>query len=268
MNHRRVLYLSHGSPDLTLTDHPARDFLRTLGERLPKPRGALVISAHFETPTLVLGSAPAPDTWHDFHGFPRPLYDLRYPAPGLPETAAALARTLTMTGIDARLDSSRPLDHGIWSPLSLVWPEAEVPLIPVSVPMQIDTSGQLAIAAALGRWAEANDLLLIGSGAATHNLGDRHAAHDAPDTWARHFHDWVIDIAQQGNLEALKHWQQVSPNGRYAHPTPEHFLPLLMCLGAMEGAPLAVLHESFMYGNLSMLALGSEEIAGAAHVAA
>ncbi|GHB30041.1 DODA-type extradiol aromatic ring-opening family dioxygenase [Salinicola rhizosphaerae] len=260
MTQRQVLYLSHGSPDLTLADHPARTFLLELGRELPKPRGALVISAHFEAPGLVVGAAERPDTWHDFHGFPAALYRLRYPAPGLPTTSERLVGELATAGIDARLDPERPLDHGIWSPLSLMWPEANVPLIPVSVPMQLDAHGQLAIAAALGRWVEANDFMLTGSGAATHNLGDRHFGHDAPDAWAQKFHDWVIDVAARGDLEAMANWQNEAPNARHAHPTPEHFLPLLMCLGAMEGKSLAVLHESFMFGNLSMLALGSEGI--------
>ena len=131
-------------------------------------------------------------------------------------------------------------------------------MIPISVPTRTSTPAQLEIAAALGRWAQQNDFMLIGSGAATHNLGDRHFVHDAPDAWARRFHDWVIDIAARGDLKAMQDWQAAAPNARYAHPTPEHFLPLLMCLGAMEGQPLRTLHESFMYGNLSMLALGSD----------
>lgn len=260
MTSRQVLYLSHGSPDLTLTDHPARTFLLGLGGSLPKPRGALVISAHFEAPGLVVGAAGQPETWHDFRGFPAELYRLRYPALGLPPIAERLVTELAAAGVKASLDSERPLDHGIWSPLSLLWPQADVPLIPISVPMQADAGEQLATAAALGRWAEANDFMLVGSGAATHNLGDRHFSHDAPDAWAKHFHDWVIEVAARGDLSAMANWQHEAPNARYAHPTPEHFLPLLMCLGAMEGAPLEVLHESFMFGNLSMLALGSEAV--------
>ncbi|KAA0016868.1 dioxygenase [Salinicola corii] len=260
MTTRQVLYLSHGSPDLSLTDHPARAFLADLGERLPKPSAALVISAHFEAPGLVLGSAATPATWHDFHGFADALYQMHYPARGLPEMAGSLAAELNDNGIDTLLDPKRALDHGIWSPLSLLWPQAEVPLIPVSVPMGAGAAMQLEIAASLGRWAEANDLMLIGSGAATHNLGARHFIHDAPDTWARQFHDWVIDVAARGDLDAMKAWRD-APNARYAHPTPEHFLPLLMCVGAMEGRPLRPLHESFMFGNLSMLALGSEAVA-------
>ncbi|WP_110665953.1 DODA-type extradiol aromatic ring-opening family dioxygenase [Salinicola halophilus] len=260
MPSRKVLYLSHGSPDLTLSEHPARAFLQTLGQRLPRPRGALVISAHYETAGLTLGSAERPRTWHDFHGFPNALYALQYPAPGLSGLARELADDLAANDVDTRLDPERPLDHGIWSPLSLLWPEADVPLIPVSVPMRLDNARRLDIADALGRWAESHDMMLIGSGAATHNLGDRHAAHDAPDEWAQDFHAWTIDVAARGDLDSMRHWEQMAPRARYAHPTPEHFLPLLMSVGAMAGAPLIALHESFMYGNLSMLALGSEAL--------
>ncbi|WP_353979201.1 class III extradiol ring-cleavage dioxygenase [Salinicola endophyticus] len=252
-----ILYLSHGAPDLALSDHPARDFLRALGQRLPRPRGALVISAHFETPTLTLGTAPTPATWHDFHGFPAELYAVRYPARGLPQVATAIAETLGTAGHPVALDPARPLDHGIWSPLSLLWPDADVALIPVSVPLAVDTRTQLALGAALARAAADHDLILIGSGAATHNLGDRHPRHDTPDAWARDFQTWVLDVAARGDLASLARWREQAPNARHAHPTPEHFLPLLMCLGAAEGRGLTKLHDSFMYGNLSMLALGN-----------
>ncbi|WP_157959001.1 DODA-type extradiol aromatic ring-opening family dioxygenase [Salinicola endophyticus] len=256
-----ILYLSHGAPDLALSAHPARDFLRQLGQRLPRPRGAMVISAHFETQELTLSTAPTPATWHDFHGFPDELYAMRYPARGLPEVAAAIAETLRTEGHSVALDPARPLDHGIWSPLSLLWPDAEVALIPVSVPLAVDTRTQLALGAALARAAADHDLMLIGSGAATHNLGDRHPRHDRPDAWAREFQAWVIDIAARGDLASLARWHEQAPNARHAHPTPEHFLPLLMCLGAAAGRPLSRLHDSFMYGNLSMLALGSGALA-------
>lgn len=258
---RNVLFISHGSPDLVLRDHPARDFLRQLGEklgqRLPRPRGALVISAHFETPTLTLGAAAQPATWHDFHGFPEALYRLRYPAPGLPDVARRLADELRGEGVAVALDGERPLDHGIWSPLSLLWPAADVPLLPVSVPMALSDGERIALAARLGRFAEREGLWLIGSGAATHNLADRKPSDDAPDAWARAFHDWARDVAERGDLDALADWQRRAPQARHAHPTPEHFLPLLMAVAALEGRPMTALHESFMYGNLSMLCLAA-----------
>ncbi|SDM02624.1 Aromatic ring-opening dioxygenase, catalytic subunit, LigB family [Modicisalibacter muralis] len=258
---RNVLFISHGSPSLTISEHPARDFLVELGQRLPRPRGALVVSAHFETPTLTLGGAAQPQTLHDFHGFPQVMYQQRYPAPGLPDIAERLSAQLSAHGIEARVDSKRPLDHGIWSPLSLVWPEADVPLLPVSVPMALGDNERLALAAQLGRFAEREELWLIGSGSATHNLGDRKPGDARPDAWAQAFHDWSRDVAERGDLAALGDWQRRAPHARHAHPTPEHFLPLLMAVGALEGAPMTTLHESFMFGNLSMLCLAASATA-------
>ncbi len=260
---RPVLYLSHGSPDLVLRQHPARDFLTELGRRLPAPRGALVVSAHYESPEIRLGSDPRPETLHDFYGFPEALYRLRYPAPGLPEAASRLAERLLDRGLAARLEPNRPLDHGVWSPLSLVWPEARVPLMPISVPMAASRDELRRFARTLGEFAEAEELWLIGSGAATHNLGDRKPFAAAPDAWAQAFHDWVRDHAAEGDPEALLAWAERAPAGRHAHPTPEHLLPLLICAAALEGEPLRALHESFTFGNLSMLMLASPPLAEA-----
>ncbi|MDR5904833.1 class III extradiol ring-cleavage dioxygenase [Franzmannia qiaohouensis] len=255
------LFISHGSPSLVISDHPARAFLVALGPRLPRPRGALVISAHFETPGVTLGSAAAPATLHDFYGFPDSLYRMRYPAPGMPDTARQLADTLQGHGIAASLDPERPLDHGIWSPLSLVWPEAEVPLLPVSVPMAMTAQQQLEVARRLGEFADTHGLWLIGSGAATHNLGDRRPEGSPPDAWALAFHDWASEVAERGDLAALADWQRQAPAALHAHPSPEHFLPLLMVVGAMQGEPLRALHQSFSFGNLSMLTLASQALA-------
>lgn len=258
---RNVLFISHGSPSLSLTEHPARDFLVQLGQRLPRPRGALVVSAHFETPTLTLGGAAQPQTLHDFYGFPEVMYQQRYPAPGMPNVAQRLAEELSADGSEVSIDPERPLDHGIWSPLSLAWPQADVPLLPVSVPMALSDEQRLDLAARLGRFAEREGLWLIGSGSATHNLGDRKPAGALPDAWAQAFHNWARDVAQRGDLEQLVDWQRSAPAARYAHPTPEHFLPLLMSIAALEGQPMSVLHESFMFGNLSMLCLADDETA-------
>lgn len=252
---RNVLFLSHGSPSLVITEHPARDFFVALGKRLPRPRGALVISAHYETSTLALGGAARPTTLHDFYGFPDVMYQQRYPAEGLPDMARQLAAELAASGFGVDVESRRPLDHGVWSPLSLVWPQADIPLLPVSVPMALPDSERLALSAHLGRFAERHGLWLIGSGAATHNLGDRKPADAGPDAWAQEFHDWARNVAEQGDLEALADWRRQAPHATYAHPTPEHFLPLLMTVGALEGQPMRALHESFMFGNLSMLCL-------------
>lgn len=260
-----TLFISHGSPDLVLRDHPARDFLVALGKRLPRPSGAMVISAHFETPALTIGAAAAPETIHDFYGFPAALYAMRYPAPGLPEKAERLKRHLDAAGLEARLDPARGLDHGVWSPLSLAWPAADVPLIPISVPRNADNAALMRIGRVLAEFATAHGLWLIGSGVVTHNLRALAPEGQPTPAWAREFHDWVKRHAERGDWHAFATWQTQAPHARLNHPQEEHFAPLVMLAGAMGQAPLVPLHASFMLSSLSMMMLASADLAHQFH---
>jgi 4,5-DOPA dioxygenase extradiol len=247
------LFVSHGSPTLPLDDVPARAFLRELGARLPAPRAVVAASAHTVARGVLVGSAPRMHAVHDFGGFPDALYRLRYDPPGDPALASRVARRLVEAGIEpvgeATIDG---LDHGIWVPLSQIWPQADVPVVVVSLDARMDPAMHVAVGRAL-RGLDAEGVLVIGSGSVTHNLRDVFAgdrAIDAPvEPYARAFADWVGERVAGGDTAALSRWQDAPHAGR-AHPTAEHYVPLLVAAGA--GGAGTTLHESFTFGVLGM----------------
>ncbi|HEX7896584.1 MAG TPA: class III extradiol ring-cleavage dioxygenase [Planctomycetota bacterium] len=237
-----ALFVSHGSPAVAVEDDAWSRALAAWAARRPKPRAAVVMSAHWEGPLAATASA-APGTIHDFAGFPEALYRLTYPAPGAPELAKEVARR---TG--AALDARRGLDHGAWVPLRKMYPDADVPVTQLSVPLNVDLR---ALGRALAELRK-DGVLLMGSGGAVHNLrsltwGDKDAA---TATWAKDFDRWVAERA--GDADALAGWA-TAPEAARAHPTPEHFLPILFAAAAaLPGDRLETIYEGFHYGTLSM----------------
>jgi 4,5-DOPA dioxygenase extradiol len=249
-----TLFISHGAPDLALDRGPAGRFLDALGERLPRPEAILVASAHFEAALATVGAAEAPETVHDFGGFDPALRGLRYPAPGDRARAEAIARRLDQAGIPAWLDFQRGLDHGIWVPLIRLFPTADIPVVPLAVDRSADAAAHLALGRALAPLAQ-DGVLVIGSGAMTHNLGelDWHRPDAPPPSWARDFADWMLARLEAGEVAAALEWLRQAPGARRNHPTPEHLLPLFIALGAAgEGARARLLHRSWDRGALAM----------------
>lgn len=256
-----VAFVSHGAPSLAL-DHadPTHAFLRGFGPALGKPRAVLCISAHWDTtgPALTAGDAPA--TIHDFSGFPEPLYALRYPAPGAPWLALRVRELLAVIGQDAHLDLRRGLDHGAWVPLMLMYPDASVPVVQLSVQTRLSAAHHLALGRALAPLA-AEGVLVLGSGGATHALGEafasQRAAMQAGSTastpaWAARFDGWLRDALTRGDHAALERWHD-APDAARNHPTAEHFLPLLVAAGAGSGAA-TLANSGFAWSVLSMAA--------------
>jgi 4,5-DOPA dioxygenase extradiol len=251
-----VAFVSHGAPSLALdSSDPTHAFLRGFGAALGRPRAVLCISAHWETerPALTAGDAPA--TIHDFYGFPEPLYRLRYPAPGAPALALRVREFLAAAGHDAHLDLRRGLDHGAWVPLMLMYPQADVPVLQLSVQPARDGAHHLALGAALAPLA-AEGVLVLGSGGATHALREAFTSvrdgETATPAWARAFDDWLAAALGTDDRAALARWEQ-APEARRNHPTPEHFLPLLVAAGAGRGAAAQV-NSGFAWSVLSMAA--------------
>ncbi len=250
------LFVSHGAPTVAVEPSPARDFLAGLGRSLPRPRAILCMSAHFETdqPTLTSGAHPA--TIHDFYGFPEELYRLRYPAPGSPELAEEAARLLREAGLVATLDPEAGFDHGTWVPLLLMFPEADIPVVQLSVQPHRDAAHHARIGRALAPLRR-RGVLILGSGALTHNLAEvmaRLRAGDGaggPVAWAEAFARWVEDRIRSGDLEGLCRYRELAPEAVRAHPTEEHLFPLHMAAAAGGGRGVK-LHESFAYGSLAM----------------
>jgi len=254
-----TLFLSHGSPMLALTDTPAHRFLREFASKIARPRAVLVVSAHFETGQPTVVSDPKPEMIYDFRGFPRPLYEIDYPAPGDAVVAADIAEHLRAAGLPVDIAPKRGFDHGTWIPLSLVWPEADLPLVQLSIQPHRDAAYHHALGRALAALREL-DVLVIGTGAATHNLrvlfgnpAGMPALDAAPVEWAREFGDWIAGKAAAGDMASLIDYRARAPHAGMAHPEEDHFLPFFVALGAAgEGARGERIHNSYEYSALSM----------------
>jgi 4,5-DOPA dioxygenase extradiol len=243
------VFVSHGSPMHALQPGPAGEAWAALGRRLGKPRAIVVASAHWETERPLLTGAARPQTIHDFYNFPEPLYRLRYPAPGAPEVARRAKELLS--GFAAGIDPERGLDHGAWSPLLYMYPEADVPVVQLSIQPHLGTQHHLDLGKAL-RPLAGEDILVIGSGHLTHNLRDWARGQGQPAPYAREFQDWVLERLIDRKQEQLVQYRSLSPHGVRAHPTDEHFLPLFVALGAAgEGTPERV-YDAIDSGVLAM----------------
>ncbi|WP_342624719.1 class III extradiol ring-cleavage dioxygenase [Pseudomonas alkylphenolica] len=245
------LFISHGSPMLALEPGASGPALKRLAAELERPKAIVVVSAHWESRELLVSSSPQPDTWHDFGGFPAALYAVQYPAPGDPALAQQVSELLCAAGMPARLDPQRPFDHGAWVPLSLMYPKADIPLVQVSLPTQLGPKLQELVGAALASLREQN-ILLIGSGSITHNLGelDWHAGPESIEPWALAFRNWMIEKLQAGDTPALHDYRHQAPFAVRSHPSDEHLLPLYFARGA--GEQFGIVHQGFTLGALGM----------------
>ena len=245
------LFISHGSPMLARHPGASGPALAGLANALPRPKAIVVVSAHWESHELLVTGAARPETWHDFHGFPPALYAVQYPAPGDPELAARVSKLLNGAGLPARPDPHRPFDHGAWVPLSLMYPDASLPVIQVSLPSQMGPALQLKVGQALAG-LRSEDILLVGSGSITHNLGelDWLAGPDVIEPWALAFRDWVVQRLAESDQAALLDYRRQAPFAVRNHPSDEHLLPLFFALGA--GDRFGVVHQGFTLGALGM----------------
>ena len=245
------LYISHGSPMLALEPGESGPALKALADSLPRPKAILVVSAHWESNQLLLSGNPLPETWHDFYGFPPPLYAVQYPAAGAPQLAEEIADLLTEAGFPAGVDPQRPFDHGTWVPLTLMYPEADIPVVQLSLPTRLGPAFQTRIGKALASLRE-RDILLIGSGSITHNLGelDWHAGPEVVTPWAREFRDWMVKRLEADDEAALHDYRSLAPHAARNHPQDEHLLPLYFARGA--GNRFGLVHSGFTLGALGM----------------
>jgi 4,5-DOPA dioxygenase extradiol len=247
-----VLFISHGAPTFALEPGALGPRLTKLGEQLDGVAAVLVVSPHWQTPGVRVMATAAPETIHDFGGFPRALYEMRYPARGAPEVAAEAARLLRQAGFDVTLDERRGLDHGTWVPLRYLLPRGNVPVFQVSMPMDLDPAGAFRLGQALAPLRK-RGVLIVGSGSLTHNLHEvrQDAVEDAK--YAREFARWVADAVAAGARQRLVDYRRLAPHAERAHPTDEHFLPLMVAMGASAETETPERIEGGMtYGTLSM----------------
>ena len=245
-----TLFLSHGSPMHALQPGAVRAVWEGIARDLPRPKAILIASAHWETNIPALTGAAHPQTIHDFYGFPKPLYEIQYPAPGSPELATRSVDLLKKSGLNAIEDPIRGLDHGAWSPLLHMYPKADVPVVQVAVQTPLGPRHHVDLGRALAPLAQ-EGVLIIGSGHMTHNLRERN--NGAPAPYALEFQSWVKDKIEARDFDSLVNYRELSPNGVRAHPTDEHFLPLFVALGAAKGNYKAKrLYDQIETGSLAM----------------
>jgi 4,5-DOPA dioxygenase extradiol len=246
----RPLFLSHGAPTLPLEDVAARHFLEGLAATMPRPAAILVVSAHWETSIPTVNAVQHNQTIHDFAGFPEELYRLSYPAPGAPELAERVVDLLNEAGLPAATDTTRGLDHGAWV---LAWPDADIPVLQLSVQSQLGPGHHLEVGRAIAPLAE-EGVLIIASGSFTHDLSSwRGQAGMAEPEWVTGFADWFDLSLREGRTCDLLAYRRLAPHAERNHPTEEHLLPLFVALGAAgSDAPVQRLHASNTYGVLRM----------------
>jgi 4,5-DOPA dioxygenase extradiol len=243
-----ALFVSHGSPTLPLDDCPARDFLRGLGATLPKPKAILAVSAHWDTPAPLLNAVARNATIHDFSGFPRALYEMRYEAPGAPALAEETASLLNAANLPAGIDTLRGLDHGAWVPLTLMYPAADIPVLQFSIQRRMGAAYHIALGRALKPLRE--DVLILASGGFVHNLHALAWEGGPEPEWSQHFAAFMHDALIARRDEDLADYRARAPDAAQAHPYDDHLMPLLVAYGAGEKSER--LHSSVTFGSLRM----------------
>jgi 4,5-DOPA dioxygenase extradiol len=255
-NQAQIVYFSHGGGPLPIlgdASHKAMvEFMRQLPSRLRKPDAILVISAHWEESTATLLSAHTPPMFYDYYGFPDDAYEITYPAPGSPELANRITALLVKNNISARLDPQRGFDHGLFIPLKLMYPQADIPSLQLSLLRGLNPTAHIALGKALRELMYEN-ILVIGSGFSFHNMSAfSWQGINTPDPANDAFQNWLIEvcagpISQSDREQRLIDWQK-APSARYCHPREEHLLPLHVCLG-MADKPASTIFDDYIFGK-------------------
>ena len=255
----QIVYFSHGGGPLPIlgdTGHQAMvDFMLQLPSQLRRPDAILVVSAHWEESAATLTGAEAPALFYDYYGFPDAAYQLTYPAPGSPALAARIAASLSDNKIPARVDAQRGLDHGSFIPLKLMYPQADIPTLQLSLLRGLNPAAHIALGKAL-RDLMAENILVIGSGFSFHNMRAFSWENiNAPDPANDAFQDWLIEVNSGSMSQAEREQRMIAwdmaPSARYCHPREEHLLPLHVCLG-MAGGPGKVVFDDRILGKRSV----------------
>ncbi|KAL3683142.1 hypothetical protein R1sor_001164 [Riccia sorocarpa] len=232
----------------------SRNWFKTLGGQIGHPKAILAVSAHWDMSVPHVSSMAKQDTIYDFGGFPRRLYSIKYDCPGSPAIAQRVVDLLTAAGIEgARMDSRRGLDHGSWVPLLLMYPEKDIPVLQLSITNRRDGAYHYAMGQALAPLKE-EGVVIMGLGNTTHNLREMYPSHTGPPVgWALTFTNWVKDALTSKRYDDVVHYLEKAPYARKAHPTPDHFLPLIVALGAAgKNCNTEIIHDSWEVGTISM----------------
>lgn len=242
---RNIIYLSHGGGPLPLLGDPDHlemvETLKQIAQQIPKPSAILVVSAHWEATVPNITAAATPELIYDYGGFPPESYDIKYPCVGQPELALRIYESLTQAGIEAQLNERRGFDHGLFVPLKIMYPEADIPCVQLSLMHSLNPQAHIDMGRALQSVVWEN-LLIIGSGFSFHNMRAFFApGADVNNEKNRAFEDWLkvtmtnSDLNENERSEQLCRWQE-APHARFCHPREEHLLPLHVCYGAAAKA--------------------------------
>jgi len=245
-----IIYIPHGGGPLPLIDEAnnknLNTYLRSIPQTLERPDAIVVISAHWEESVISITASEKPSLLFDYYGFPPETYEYEYPAPGHPQLAKRAAGLLNEAGIEARLDDERGLDHGVFIPLLLMYPDADIPCIQISLSESLDADLHVRIGKALAALKTEN-ILVLGSGFSFHNMRAlmSNDTTEIPENLA--FEQWLAETCGDRNLseaereQRLTQWEQ-APGARFSHPREEHLLPLQVCYG-MAGGPAEVSYQ-------------------------
>jgi 4,5-DOPA dioxygenase extradiol len=257
------VFLSHGAPTLAIEAGAAHEYLKIASADFARPEAIIVISAHHirSGPGVTIDAKP--QTIYDFSGFPEALYQISYAAPGAPKLARRIIDDLKWAGFSAYAEQNRGLDHGAWIPLHLMYPDADIPVVQVSIDVSKSPQWHYDLGRTLAPLRR-EGMLIIGSGGATHNLreffkGGYSLDAESPE-WVTTFADWLSDRIGEGDVSAVLEAVEAGPDGHKNHPTMDHILPLFVAMGAGgEKAKGVQIHKSTTYGVLSMDAYSFDE---------
>lgn len=249
-----VLFFSHGSPELAIRETAAHHFLKAFGTTLQPPKAILMISAHWETEDIRVGASAAPETIYDFGGFDPRLREIVYPAPGALDVAAKSRDCLEAEGLTVISDPGNGYDHGVWVPLHLLYPKADVPVAQVSIQPHRDSTHHYRLGRALRALRE-DGVMIVASGAMTHNLRVVMGlpVDAATPDWVSDFNEWFADRLAKRDVGALLDYRNQAPFAEENHPSDEHLLPIFAALGAANDNEAGKrVHASYEHGALSM----------------
>lgn len=246
------IFICHGAPTIVIENNEYVDFLKDLGKKLT-PKAVVIFTAHWESELTTISSLNKTyDMIYDFYGFPKELYSLKYQAKGSVEVASKLQSMLSKNGIESKLDENRGLDHGAWDVLYLMFPEANIPVVQVSVNPFLAMEKQYKLGESI-RDLGKEDILVIGSGSTVHNLATVNFDAETVEEWAVQFDNWLIEKVENNDTEILFNYRQFAPYAKRAVPREEHLVPMFIAMGSGNKDKPKVLHKSYAYGTLSYI---------------
>jgi len=252
MKRAPVLFVSHGAPTFALEPGLAGPQLAAVGQTLTNIKAVVVVSPHWETAGVEVTAATRLETIHDFYGFPEPLYDIQYPAHGHPTLAKVVVDLLRTAGLPASLHPDRGLDHGAWVPMMYLVPDGQIPIVQVSMPYGLNTQKAFEMGQALAALRE-QGVLIVASGAVTHNLSEFRIGLSGVLPYVPEFVAWVRKTLTSHDVDKMLHYRTLAPHAARAHPSEDHFLPLLVAMGATASDDSCrVIDGGVTYGFLSM----------------